>query len=93
MYRFFLNFYSTSVVGFLWEITDTECDRITADFIERWLPHSSAKLPKMPLFDSESMRDHEPELSSAWKKSRTAATQLLTQCSAVCYGIPIVKIN
>lgn len=85
------NCYSTSIVGFLWEVTDTECDRITAEFVERWLPHQCAALPKMPLFDSDSIRSHESNLSSALKKSRTAATQLLTQCAAVCYGIPIVK--
>jgi hypothetical protein len=72
-------------------VTDTECDRITVDLLERWIPDPSAKLPEMPIFDSKTKREHEAELSSAVRKARTSATQLLTQCAAVCYGIPVVK--
>lgn len=76
------------MVGFLWEVTDTECDRVTVDFLERWLPNPSLKPPKMPFFDRESKRDKEQYLPTALRKSRAAATQFLTQCAAVCYGLP-----
>jgi len=82
---------SAGFVGFLWEVTDTECDRLTVDLLERWVPHPLAKPPVMPFFDNDAQRDREESLLTAVRKSRTAATQFLTKSAAVCYGLPVVN--
>jgi hypothetical protein len=79
-------------VGFLWEVTDTECDRLTVDLLERWVPFPSAKPPTMPFFDKDLVRDKEDNLPTAVRKSRSAATQFLTKCAVVCYGLPISTV-
>jgi len=78
-----------SVVGYLWEVTDAECDRVTVDLVERWLPDKNVRPPKIIFFDQDATRDREKCLPTAMRISRKAATQFLTECAIVCYGLPI----
>jgi len=80
-----------SVVGFLWEITDVECDRVTVELISRWSP-ASADLPTMSGFDSKTTRPEEHCLATASRLARKAATQFLTAAGVVNYGIPVKKV-
>ena len=84
--------YSPSVVGFLWEVTDVECDRVTVELLQRWLP-SSGPLPEIPGFDSKTIRSKTDCLIKAVRKSRAAATQFMTEASIVSYGLPIYTLR
>ncbi|CAG7729472.1 unnamed protein product [Allacma fusca] len=77
-----------SIVGFLWEVTDVECDRVTVDMLQRWLP-GPKKLPTFPHFDPKLNRPREKCLATAMLRSRKAATQFLTEAALVNYGLPI----
>lgn len=76
-------------MGYLWEVTDAECDRVTVDLVERWLPDKNIKPPEIVFFDPFAIREKERCLPTAMRISRKAATQYLTECAIVCYGLPI----
>lgn len=78
------------MVGFLWEVTDVECDRVTVELLERWVPAPpGTELPRMPAFNTSEAREQVKCLATAVRKARKVATQFLTEAGLVMYGLPV----
>jgi hypothetical protein len=80
--------FSRSIVGFLWEVTDVECDRVTVELIERLAP-DVVPMPQMASFDTSKPRTQEQNIAACVRLSRKAATQFMTHAGVVNYGIPV----
>ena len=82
------------MVGFLWEVTDVECDRVTVELLERWIPApKGTQLPEMGGFDTKAPRPRTECLATAVRSSRSAATQFMTEAAIVNYGLPVYVQN
>lgn len=95
---------SPCVLGMLWEVTDADIDKMTANFISSWIP-SSCSRPWSEvnlsawccgtlkfLNDSEKKASEatmEPEMLRAVANSKDACSQFMTAAAIVVRGLPI----
>lgn len=62
------------MVGYLWEVTDVDCDRVSISLIDAWFPKGKA--------------EGEGNLLDAVIKGRKASENFLTGAALVVYGLP-----
>ncbi|XP_066594805.1 uncharacterized protein Sse [Prorops nasuta] len=95
---------SPCILGMLWEITDTDVDRVTTNFMSSWIP-SKAKKPWSDVnadawcsgtfkFKSKSKKDTsemilEPEMLRVIAKSKHACQHYMTSAAIIVRGLPV----
>ncbi|KAG8036480.1 hypothetical protein G9C98_003802 [Cotesia typhae] len=95
---------SPCILGMLWEVTDVDIDKMTANFISNWVP-SSAPRPwthvnldkwvsgvlkfKKDVQIDEFEQPQEPEILRAFANAKKVCLQYMTSAAAVVRGLPI----
>ncbi|XP_043467216.1 separin [Leptopilina heterotoma] len=89
-------------LGMLWEVTDGDCDKLTARFMSEWIPSerkepwSSVDLTKWEsgnLVFSTKLKKPEPnefEMLRAIAKSKNTCLQFMTAAATIVRGLPII---
>ena len=75
------------VVGFLWNVTDHDCDRLTIQMIEEWCGEKNGTIEEE---EEEEEEKSSVSLPKALSHSRKACVlPYLNGAAAVCYGLPL----
>nr|XP_033342266.1 separin isoform X1 [Megalopta genalis] len=98
---------SPCVLGMLWEVTDADTDKMTANFISSWIPSLTSsswadvdinlwcqgifQLVKNSRSNTTSLSP-EPEMLRAVAKSKNVCSQYMTAAAIVVRGLPIKLI-
>jgi hypothetical protein len=100
IFNHFFFFYSPSVVGMLWEVTDIDCDRFTVRFLDLWLgarqqtKKSERNATTLSILELPPPPDTmEPELLRAVAASRDVTKNFLTGAAVVVYGPPVTAAD
>ncbi|XP_033208353.1 separin [Belonocnema kinseyi] len=92
---------SPSTLGMLWEVTDGDCDKLTATFMSNWIPSENkgsaqninfAEWDKGILSPDEKVEVPQPvefEMLRALAKSKDVCGQYMTAAAVIVRGLPI----
>ncbi|KAJ8684181.1 hypothetical protein QAD02_019973 [Eretmocerus hayati] len=96
---------SPCILGMLWEVTDGDIDRMTAEFMSRWIP-STAKRPWSDVNLVEWHRgsiefnkgphskvENEQDMLVASAKSKDVCKQYMTSSAIVVRGLPVKLVD